>query len=108
MKSYTVTRIAAERILRLKGQQKTACLFLLKEEMCERDPIRDEFIIILCEFVFLLSQFIAIVKKMLISDNRVKILVTHHQLSTMRVFTSAIKSLEARTIKEFGLSLQIH
>ena len=108
MKNYTVTRIAAERILKHKEQQKTVCLFLLKEEMCKEAEVRSEFIIILCELVSLLDQFISMVGKMLLSDGQRKIPITQQQLSIMKVFTIAIRSLEARATKEFDLSLQIH
>ncbi len=107
MKTYTVGRVAADRLLKYKERQKAISLLVLKEEICEK-AARDGLIIILCEFVTLLEQYAVMIRDLLAATVEARLPIADHQLTIFRVFTTTIKALELRAIQEYNLSLQIH
>mgnify|MGYP003116708392 CR=1 FL=1 len=108
MKNYTVQRIAASRILDTKLQQRVACMDTLKVEIVKEGALENSLIIVLCEFISILNQYIDLIQGLLDSGAAEKIPLSESQLAVMKVYTTALKSLESRAIEDYNLSLQIH
>jgi len=108
LKNYTVKRLAAARILRSKLQQRVACLDTLKVEICKENTPENNLVVVLCEFVSMLNQYVELIRRLLDSSDTERITISQQQLTIMKVYTTAIKSLEVKSMAEYNLSLQIH
>ena len=107
MKTYSVHRSAAEHIMKHRQRQKVASLALLKD-VVNKENLDEEYIMILCEYLVILDQYISMIKKILDGSATQKVPLSESQLTIIKVFNTTVKSLEARSVENYNLSLQIH